>query len=725
MVQEVFSLLRPHDPRRQKTSYTPLSSLLEIPPVKAQRAETIGAELRQLITALTQAGNDLHGVAAPALARHIKELTDSMVALSGRIAVVGQVKAGKSSFINALIQRGDLLPTHVNPWTAVATRLHFGTPGKPVTGSDFTFFTAEEWEALGRKAGEQAGLEAGFTEMKQRAEIRLGEQFHHLLGKAHFYQTVQPGILQNYLCAGPPVGEVSREIKPGRYADITKTANVYFPLPPMAVPAVVIDTPGTNDPTHLRHRITREIIEGADIYIVVITARQALASSDVTLLELLRELEKRRIVVFINRIDELNERAADAELVLTHVRDQLARVFPDVAIPVIAGSAKWAALSAVEDLETLRAGARTVPFRAFAAYVGLTIPPSDGQDGEQPALQACFRAASGLNAIARLLSLFMLSGFVSTHARGVANVLLSAADISAGNGCKRLQATAQRLCQLHEGPVINREAAEKISALVVASNVLLDIMVAELPRMREECAAAVRQGIARLETAMEADMRDFARRRQAASRASDTANAGGEAWSFDVPPPRFRPEAETVATPERSSWLSLVKQATFDILRKARAEALPAKEAEKEKKPASARSTSLTVPVTAAKDVSMDSGVAWWAEGSMAGGTADGDAGRREAAIAQTGMPGEGLDELAEDAARTGGASLAAVARLIHRLRALQETASRCTGEEKQFLDHVIEDCHATIDHACRAIVVHEKVVRRLKGIFMQRQAAE
>jgi hypothetical protein len=121
----------------------------------------------------------------------------------------------------------------------------------------------------------------------------------------------------------------------------------------------------------------------------------------------------------------------------------------------------------------------------------------------------------------------------------------------------------------------------------------------------------------------------------------------------------------------------------------------------------------------------MDSGVAWWAEGNMAGGTADGDAGRREAAIAQTGMPGEGLDELAEEAARTGGASLAAVARLIHRLRALQETASRCTGEEKQFLDHVIEDCHATIDHACRAIVVHEKVVRRLKGIFMQRQAAE
>jgi translation elongation factor EF-1alpha len=137
---------------------------------------------------------------------------------------------------------------------------------------------------------------------------------------------VQPGILQNYLCAGPPVDEISREIKPGRYADITKSASIYFPLPPFAAPAIVVDTPGTNDPTHLRLRITREIIEGADIYIVVLTARQPLvANSDLGLLKLLRGLEKKRIIVFINRIDELQEKAGETDIVVEHVKDELRR----------------------------------------------------------------------------------------------------------------------------------------------------------------------------------------------------------------------------------------------------------------------------------------------------------------------------------------------------------------------------------------------------------------
>src|SRR3546814_15588565 len=49
-----------------------------------------------------------------------------------------------------------------------------------------------------------------------------------------------------------------------------------------------IDTPGTNDPFLVRDEITRRALENADIYIVVLTARQALSSADVALLRILR-----------------------------------------------------------------------------------------------------------------------------------------------------------------------------------------------------------------------------------------------------------------------------------------------------------------------------------------------------------------------------------------------------------------------------------------------------
>src|SRR5687768_1850586 len=123
MFPGVLSLLRPSEGRRQRTSYAGLSAFLTRSAARAQGSAPIGIELRRLLDALTQSGRELQGVADATLAGHLKGVLDGTAALSCRIAVVGQVKAGKSSFINALIQRADLLPTHVNPWTAVATRL--------------------------------------------------------------------------------------------------------------------------------------------------------------------------------------------------------------------------------------------------------------------------------------------------------------------------------------------------------------------------------------------------------------------------------------------------------------------------------------------------------------------------------------------------------------------------------------------------------------------------
>ena len=56
-----------------------------------------------------------------------------------RIAVIGQVKAGKSTFLSALIDAPGFLPSEVNPWTSVVTNLHFAHPDDPQSGGEFHF----------------------------------------------------------------------------------------------------------------------------------------------------------------------------------------------------------------------------------------------------------------------------------------------------------------------------------------------------------------------------------------------------------------------------------------------------------------------------------------------------------------------------------------------------------------------------------------------------------
>jgi signal recognition particle receptor subunit beta len=692
-----------------------------------KRAEPIGIELRQLVDALTQSGRELHGIAEPNLAGHLRDMLDRVDAISCRIAVVGQVKAGKSSFINALMQRGELLPTHVNPWTAVATKLHFGTPGRPVSGCDFTFFTAEEWAALGQVPDGNGGAQYddGFAEMKHRAEVRLGENFHHLLGKTHFYQSVQAGVLQNYLCAGPPVGEVSREVKPGRYADITKSANVYFPLPPLAMPAILVDTPGTNDPTHLRLRITREIIEGADIYIVVLTARQPLASSDLGLLKLLRGLEKKRIIVFINRVDELNEKAANADVVVQHVKDELRRVFGDVSIPVVAGSAKWAGLATEDDGERLRREAQMPAFTAVAAQRSIAIPAPGGADGDPEALQRAFRKASGLDAVTKLLSLFMLSGFLSNHARGVANVLLSAGELSATSARRELHTAAQRLHAQGDGVALN--GADALHVRLAEIRRLLKTIETSVQAIKDEAAPAVRDGISRLEASLEAHIQSIAEPKKPAS-APAAAPSGTNGTA--APETRSRPgaaEDDGHSPGERSDWLSSVKEVTFDFIRRALAEGPPQREAAA--RPAATRSSSLTVPVTAvAKDVSMDSGVSWWSEWLSNGGM-DGKSGG-----ALTQFAGQDLTPLGEapgstardrlrylsdhSAKRLGLTSIAPLVELGDAFLALQaRTAGRTSAEQEQ-LAHLAAQYDRAINEACLAIATYEKVTRQVRALF-------
>jgi hypothetical protein len=273
--------------------------------------------------------------------------------LTCRIGVIGQVKAGKSSLVNALMGKPGLLPTDVNPWTTAVTRLHFGHADAPVdVAAEFTFFEPDEWEQLANGGGQlrelTQSLVPGFKVellhkqvdvMRRRSESRLGPALGSLLGNKHAFPSLSAEVLEKYICASLPD---TADDQKGVYSDVIKTADIYFGRSDFGFPTTIIDTPGTNDPYLVRDEIARRALESAHVHIVVLTPQQALSPADVALLRILRGLSKDRIVVFLNRIDQLGDVARDAATIVQHVQEGLRRELPESEFSVVAGSAFWA-----------------------------------------------------------------------------------------------------------------------------------------------------------------------------------------------------------------------------------------------------------------------------------------------------------------------------------------------------------------------------------------------
>src|SRR5262249_49403105 len=96
-----------------------------------RRGQALGAPLEEVRGQLAALLDGLDGVLGEHAAPLLKEARKQLSERCCRIAVIGQVKAGKSTFINALVERPGLLPTHINPWTAVVCSLHFRNSATP------------------------------------------------------------------------------------------------------------------------------------------------------------------------------------------------------------------------------------------------------------------------------------------------------------------------------------------------------------------------------------------------------------------------------------------------------------------------------------------------------------------------------------------------------------------------------------------------------------------
>lgn len=313
--------------------------------IAARAAEQLD-ELKAAINKARQ--GDLPEIDAQ-FSRIIERLGDA----SATISVVGQVKAGKSSLINALAGIGDLLPTEVNPWTAVITNLHFGSEGRQDGSAEFQLFSEAEWGRMlgggsdARRLAEELlpgfksdVLDRQIREMQIKAQRRLGDLYHFLLGKQHKFNMVTPEILERYVSAGYSDDDMSKSTA-GKFSCITKSADVYLAPGPCKIPLTLSDTPGINDPFLVRDEITTNSLTKADIFVVALSAHQTMNAADIGLLKMLGHHPTKPTIVYVNRIDELDDTSVSVMMVLNNLEKRMAEEVGATNQTIVAGSAEW------------------------------------------------------------------------------------------------------------------------------------------------------------------------------------------------------------------------------------------------------------------------------------------------------------------------------------------------------------------------------------------------
>lgn len=205
------------------------------------------------------------------------------------IGVVGQVKAGKSSFLNTLLFGGqEILPKASTPKTATLTKMEYWEENI----IQIEYYSPEEWEVLEENAAVELEDEI-YTSAREIVGMvrRSGVDPHPYLERGCdrvAFDTYEDLVasLNDY------VGE------DGRFTPIVKAVTLYLDKEEFRGLSIV-DTPGLNDPIASRTIRTKEFMEVCDVVFFLSQSGSFLDKSDWILLssQLPRKGVKRLVLI--------------------------------------------------------------------------------------------------------------------------------------------------------------------------------------------------------------------------------------------------------------------------------------------------------------------------------------------------------------------------------------------------------------------------------------------
>lgn len=247
-----------------------------------------------------------------------KELIDKLEKDILTIGVIGQMKCGKSTFLNSFVFEDTLLPAATTPMTAALSVITYGEQKKVVA----EFYTNDEWEEQKAQAARSLDDVAGDTmaesKIKAAKELvskasRLGSYLKDCLGKTR--EDSFDNIIE-YVGAD------------GKYVSITKSVKIYYPKEYLKG-VEIVDTPGFNDPIVSREERTKEFLKKADVVLMMLYAGRPFDATDRDIIfKNVSQCGIGKVLIGINKYDipycsEVNPE--DEEQIKDYVKSEIAK----------------------------------------------------------------------------------------------------------------------------------------------------------------------------------------------------------------------------------------------------------------------------------------------------------------------------------------------------------------------------------------------------------------
>lgn len=328
----------------------------------SQRLNDIAAKSHDLFGQEIDGLRNSHGVDTPtSLEQALRLLNEENRLLN--IGIVGRVKAGKSSLLNALFFDGrPILPKAATPMTAALTTLTYGSEfGACVefySETDLSHIQARAQQYEQRLMAKKSQYYEEFLERRKVLSARNGQPLDvdevrahankravddlqreaslcaaHDQAKRMLESGIAPATLgqEARIEAGGPE-ELARQLTDyvgahGRYMPFTKVVNVFMPLEALR-DVRVIDTPGMNDPVQSREERTVDLLKTCDVVFIVSPAGQFLSEQDLEVMGRITSKEGvQELVLIASQVDTQlhgSEKRARLDEALGNIRAQLA-----------------------------------------------------------------------------------------------------------------------------------------------------------------------------------------------------------------------------------------------------------------------------------------------------------------------------------------------------------------------------------------------------------------
>lgn len=236
--------------------------------------------------------------------KHIKTLySDKLERFSQEeqtlnIAIMGQVKAGKSSFLNALLFDGNpILPEAATPKTANLTRISHGDTHR----LEVEFYDESDWQRIEAVANSEA----------THQEAKMAREQIDMVKKAGIdpIANIRQGTFVKEADSTEDIMNILNDYagNDGKYTGLVKMIRLYLPMPELKG-YNVIDTPGMNDPVVSRTQRTKEEMANSDVVFFLSRASNFLDASDIDLLgQQLPEAGIKRLILVAGQYDSAIE----------------------------------------------------------------------------------------------------------------------------------------------------------------------------------------------------------------------------------------------------------------------------------------------------------------------------------------------------------------------------------------------------------------------------------